>query len=228
MSALRLSVLLFAAAALGACASTPTYGPELSRAETARTPTELWAAEVRPQAQEIYLAVHAQGLSATQSDALAVFAGEWQAGGRGPVTLRAPVGGPDAAMVSRSTESARAALAGYGAQVQVEGYEAKGDARAPLIVARQRYSVSLPTCGLQWENISRSASNNVQSQFGCAVSANVAAQVANPADLLGPTATDPIDARRREVVLEKYRKGENTATVRDNQATGTVSEVVKQ
>ncbi len=227
MSALRLSVLVFAAAALSACASTPWSPPEPTRAEAARTPTELWTAEVKPQAAEIYLAVHAQGLSPTQQDALAGFAGEWRLGGRGPITLRAPVGGPDAAMVSRATEGARATLASYGAEVRVQGYEAGGDVRAPLIVGRESYAVSIPTCGQQWDNISRSATNQVQSQFGCSVTANMAAQVANPADLLGPSAIDPVDAQRRDVMLGKYRRGEVTASATDSQAKGAVSQVVK-
>ena len=227
MSALRLSVLVFAAAALSACASTPWSPPEPTRAEAARTPTELWTADVRPQAAEIRLAVHAQGLSLNQQDALARFAGEWRLGGRGPITLRAPVGGPDAAMVSRATEGARATLASYGAEVRVQGYEAGGDVRAPLIVGRESYAVSIPTCGQQWDNISRSATNQVQSQFGCSVTANMAAQIANPSDLLGPAAIDPADAQRRAVVLDKYRKGEITASARDSQATGAVSQVVK-
>lgn len=227
MSALRLSVLVFAAAALSACASTPWSPPEPTRAEAARTPTELWTAEVKPQAAEIYLAVHAQGLSPTQQDALAGFAGEWRLGGRGPITLRAPVGGPDAAMVSRATEGARATLASYGAEVRVQGYEAGGDVRAPLIVGRESYAVSIPTCGQQWDNISRSATNQVQSQFGCSVTANMAAQVANPADLLGPSAIDPVDAQRRDVMLGKYRRGEVTASASDSQARGAVSQVVK-
>lgn len=226
MSALRLSVLLLAGAALSGCASGP-LSHQPTRAETARTPIDLWAAEVRPQAEEIALAVHAQGLSPTQSDALAGFAGQWREGGRGAITLRAPVGGPDPAMVSRSTESARALLASYGADVQVQGYDAQGDRAAPLIVARERYTVSVPTCGQQWDNLSRSATNQVQSQFGCAVSANMAVQVANPADLLGPRAVDPADAQRRDVVLGKYRKGEITASARDEQAQGTVSQVIK-
>ena len=227
MSALRLSVLVLAAAALSACASTPRPPPEPTRAEAARTPTELWTAEVKPQAAEIYLAVHAQGLSPTQQDALAGFAGEWRLGGRGPITLRAPVGGPDAAMVSRATEGARATLASYGAEVRVQGYEAGGDVRAPLIVGRESYAVSIPTCGQQWDNISRSATNQVQSQFGCSVTANMAAQVANPADLLGPSAIDPVDAQRRDVMLGKYRRGEVTASATDSQAKGAVSQVVK-
>jgi len=226
MSALRLSVLLFAGAALSACASGPPRAPELSRAEAARTPTELWAADVRPQPEEIRLAVHAQGLSSTQQDALARFAGDWRLGAGGPITLRAPVGGPDAATVSRAAEGARAMLTSYGAEVRIQGYEANGDPRAPLIVAREGYAVSIPRCGQTWDNISRSATNDVQSQFGCAVTANMAAQIANPADLLGPAAIDPADAQRRDVALGKYRKGEVTASANDSQAKGTVSQVV--
>ncbi|WP_312164808.1 CpaD family pilus assembly lipoprotein [Phenylobacterium sp.] len=227
MSASRLSLVLLATAALGACATVAPMAPAPSRASIAKTPTELWTPEVAPQPERIMLAVHAQGLSSTQADALAAFADDWRAGGRGPVTLQAPVGGPDPAMVSRSTEGVRALLASYGAQVHVSGYEAKGDPRAPLIVGRERYAVSLPTCGLEWGNISRSATNEVQSNFGCAVSANIAAQIANPGDLLGPAEITAIDAQRRGVVLDKYRKGEVTAAARDDQAKGTVSQVVK-
>ena len=86
--------------------------------------------------------------------------------------------------------------------------------------------MSIPTCGQQWDNISRSATNQVQSQFGCSVTANMAAQVANPADLLGPSAIDPVDAQRRDVMLGKYRRGEVTASASDSQAKGTVSQVV--
>ena len=56
---------------------------------------------------------------------------------------------------------------------------------------------------------------------------NVAVQVANPGDLRGPSATTPADAQRRGVVLDKYRKGETTASARDEQAAGDVSKVVK-
>ena len=44
--------------------------------------------------------------------------------------------------------------------------------------------------------------------FGCAQQRNLAAQVANPADLLGPRTMEPADAERRDVVLDKYRQGQ--------------------
>ena len=44
--------------------------------------------------------------------------------------------------------------------------------------------------------------------LGCATQRNLAAMVANPADLVQPRGEDPISTSRRTVVLDKYRKGE--------------------
>ena len=44
----------------------------------------------------------------------------------------------------------------------------------------------------------------------CAQQRNLAAQIANPADLLGPRTVDPADAERRAVVFDKYRQGRPT------------------
>lgn len=228
MSVSRLLVLPLAAAALAACASP---APPPGALVEARTPSEIWQPQVEIQPTEIRLAVHAQGLSPSQSDALGVFAADWRAaGGHGPVTLRAPVGGPEPGAVSQASEAVRVALGGLGvpaSAIRIVGYEANGAANAPLIVGRDAYAVTIPACGRDWTNIAHSANNQVQPNFGCAVTANMAAQIANPADLRGPSATTPADAARRSTVLDKYRKGEPTASARDDQATGAVSQVVK-
>ena len=78
-----------------------------------------------------------------------------------------------------------------------------------------------------WTDLRRSAQNTVQPNFGCAVTANVAAQIADPSDLLGPRPTDPSDAGRRAVVLDKYRKGQRTGAATDNRADGAVSNAVQ-
>lgn len=226
MSAPRLLVLA-AALALGACAS--KVPPPVGKVDAPRTPTELWRAEVKTQPQEIRLAVHGDGLSAGQTDALATFAEGWRAEG-GPIVLRAPVGGPEAAAVARSTEHVRGYLLAQGvsnADVSVMGYDARGDRAAPLMLTRQQYSVTVPTCGREWTNIAHSRDNEVQANFGCATTANMAAQMANPADLLHPATSTPPDAQRRDVVLEKYRKGEITATAKDEQASGAVAQAGK-
>ena len=69
--------------------------------------------------------------------------------------------------------------------------------------------------------------NDVQKNFGCATTANMAAQVANPADLMGASDTAPIDAGRRMDVLSKYRQGKVTSSEKDEQAKGSVAQAVK-
>jgi pilus assembly protein CpaD len=221
-------IALALAATLSACASTPPLQAE--RAALARTPTELWKAEIAAQPEEIRLAVRAQGLSPNQAGALTTFADTWRSADGGEIIVQAPVGGPDPSAVSRSGESARTFLVEQGvpaSAIRLLGYDAKGDAGAPLVVGFLRYALTIPDCGRTWTNISHSMANQVQPNFGCAVTANMAAQVANPADWARPRPIDPADAQRRAVVLEKYRKGELTSSEKDEKASGTVSLVVK-
>ena len=58
-----------------------------------------------------------------------------------------------------------------------------------------------------WSNIT---SNTSLPSFGCAVNENIAMMLADPRDAQGQRRLDPADAQRQGVLLEKYRKGENT------------------
>lgn len=227
MSAPRF-IALALTAALSACAAAPPL--QAGQVSMARTPTELWKADVTTQPEEIRLAVRAQGLSPNQADALTTFADSWRSADGGEVIVQAPVGGPDPVAVSRSGENARSFLVEQGVPanaIRLLGYDAKGDAAAPLVVGFLRYAVNIPDCGRSWTNIAHSMTNQPQPNFGCAVTANMAAQVANPADLATPHRFDPADAQRRAVVLDKYRKGELTSSQADEKAKGTLSSVVK-
>ena len=94
------------------------------------------------------------------------------------------------------------------------------------MVGFKRYVAVTPRCG-DWPSVTRTASNQPISNLGCAVAANMAAQVANPGDLVGARPMDPADAGRRTAVLGKYRAGEVTSTAKDEQASGAVSTAVQ-
>ena len=47
--------------------------------------------------------------------------------------------------------------------------------------------------------------NKHYANFGCSYQNNVAAQIANPADLLGPRKQTPIDAANRSAVIDDYQ-----------------------
>ncbi|WP_374575449.1 CpaD family pilus assembly protein [Phenylobacterium sp.] len=225
--ALRLLAAAGLSAGLAACAA-----PRVPDAVAgARLPSEQFAARVVTSPAEVRLAVHADGLSANQADALAAFASDWREAEGGPIRIQTPGGaGADPAAAYRAAAGVRNRLVAAGVpdgMIAVASYDAAGKADAPIVVGYVRYQVDLPRCGQRWTDLSRTGSNEAQPNFGCAVTANIAAQIADPADLAGPRAMGPADAGRREVVLEHYRKGEITSSARDENANGAVSKAVK-
>lgn len=211
-------IVLAAAVALSACASRP--------AELATTPTEIWTDKVKvdKQPDSLLLGVHADGLSPNQAASVAGFIDQWRQVEGGEITVQVPVGASP-----RMVAGVQAALAAQGApigSIVLASYDAAGDAAAPIIVAYDRYTVETPKCGTDWESLTRTRNNEAYANFGCAVTANIAAQVANPEDLLHPRATTPVDAQRRAVVLGKYRAGEKTSSVREDQAAATLSKAI--
>ena len=182
------------------------------------------------QTDQTLLAVHPRGLSRTQAAAVAQMGARWrEAGGRG-VMVRAPQGAAQQADAYMMAEQVRGVLIDAGVApdaIQIQAYDAGGDSGAPLIAEFGRYVASVPRCGGNWDNLTGTQSNGTHANFGCAVSANMAAQIANPADIVAPRTMDPADASRRSVVLDHYRKGETTATQTDPQGSGTVSQAVR-
>jgi pilus assembly protein CpaD len=87
-------------------------------------------------------------------------------------------------------------------------------------------------CGKWPDNLGPSADpkhfENVQYyNFGCATQRNLAAQVANPTDLVQPRAEGPVYAMRRTTVLDKYRKGESPASTDPNSEKGKIGDIGK-
>ena len=68
--------------------------------------------------------------------------------------------------------------------------------------------------------------NSALPSFGCAVSYNLAAQIADPSDLVGAQKLDPADTARRAIVLSKYRNGEPTTATRSAESSGAISKAV--
>jgi pilus assembly protein CpaD len=205
-------VVVVAALALAGCAGNKAV-------RNAITPTE-----VESQPQIIRLGVHADGMSPNQAAAVADFVGEWMQVDGGLITVQAPLGASP-----RMVASVQAHLVAQGAplsMIDLASYDAAGDAAAPIVVAYDRFMVDTPRCGQNWESLTRTRNNEAFGNFGCAVTANIAAQVANPQDLIRPRAMTPADAQRRATVLGKYRLGDTTSSARDTQAAGAISQAI--
>ena len=83
-----------------------------------------------------------------------------------------------------------------------------------------------PDCEGGWDNLTSTRNNGPSTHFGCAVTANLAAMIADPRHLIAPAAVAPPDGDRRQTVLGKYKKGEVTSSTVDQQANGAVSRAV--
>jgi pilus assembly protein CpaD len=220
----RLAPLGLASLLLAACVH-----PENQRADNAVTPTELYKLKAEDQADRILLAVHADGLSPAQDEAVEALAARWREGGARAIQISAPTSPVDVAAAYKAAQAVRERLIAQGipgAAIQQSSYEAAGDPKAPLKVEFTRYQADVPACGRSWENLTATQDNAVQSNFGCAVTANMAVQIADPADIAAPHAGGSVDMGRRVTVMQAYRKGQITSANVDSKASGVVSGAV--
>ena len=80
------------------------------------------------------------------------------------------------------------------------------DDAAPIRIAFMAITASTGECGRWPEDLlANTTENKHYANFGCATQNNLAAQLANPGDLIAPRGMTPIDAERRSTVIEAYR-----------------------
>lgn len=162
---------------------------------------------------------------------IAAFAAAYRDKGHGRVTIATPAGAPNSGAAASLVSDIRTALmeAGIAKQdITYTAYQAPSNqVNAPVMVSYTHYVAEATPCHGLTQDVAYMPSNSEPDSFGCTTQANLAAMVADPADLLGLRAIDTADADRRGTVLDKYRKGEMTATKREDQDSGAVSKVDK-
>ena len=187
------------------------------------TPTERFSMKVEQHPEQMAFAAHATGLSDNQRSALSRYVEGWMANGGGAIAVSTPKAGGDAA--SRTAWAIKARLQQLGVSdedVRVQGYDSD-QAGAPVLVVYQKYAAVLPQCGKSWTDLAANGKNNGQANFGCAVTSNMAAQIANPRDIVTPADMGPSDAARRATIFEKYRKGDPTGATNPDANAGKVA-----
>jgi pilus assembly protein CpaD len=153
-------------------------------------------------------------------DAVRGFADTYRESASGTVNIMTPIGSPNVAAASRVAGQIRTELINQGIpedRIAMVSYQAAstGDA-APIRLSYYGIRASTGPCG-RWPKdlVLNTADNKHYENFGCATQNNLAAQIADPSDLLAPRGMTPIDAERRDVVLRNYR--EYGASASDNE-----------
>jgi len=91
-------------------------------------------------------------------------------------------------------------------RIVVSSYSAPAvDESSPIRVSYVGLKAQTDKCGRWPSDISESSENKHYADFGCSYQNNLAAQVADPADLIGPRKQTTIDAEQRSGVIDRYR-----------------------
>lgn len=221
---MRILLIAASAVAVAACAQT---GAGSSGELPPITPLARYALRVEPGLDRIALAVHDTGVSAAQDEALTALAARWRGGAVGRLFIQSPsVDDPVAAGMAWAVHDA---LVRKGVPAQAMTVEAYGapDARAPILAGFETVQASIPNCAAERGTLNARISNGPSPGLGCAVNANLAAQIDDPRDIARPRAMTPSDSGRAAVVFQAYRAGENTSAPQDELVAGRISRAVE-
>lgn len=191
------------------------------------TPLSRYALQVEPGLDRIALAVHDQGLSSNQHAALRDLAARYGASGSGQVRIESPAGDDPVAVEQAYAVRAFLQASGVpGDRIQMAAYNAP-DPRAPVLAGFETIRAHIPDCSTEARNMAGRTSNQSSGGFGCAINANIAAQIADPRDILAARPMTPADSGRAAVVFDNYRRGQISSTPQEPLVNGRISGAVE-
>lgn len=172
---------------------------------------------------------YSAGLNVLQRGEVQSFARAFRSDGAGEMSIHVPQGAPNQSAAFATANTLRQLLQSAGvppAGIQVRAYQpAPGVASPPILLAYPRVRASIThRCGSS-SDLDITFDNAAWDNFGCANQQNFAAMVANPNDVMTPRPMDRIDPARRYTVIDAFRSGNDTATLRNDANAGSLSTV---
>jgi pilus assembly protein CpaD len=143
--------------------------------------------------------------------------------GNGAISISAPAGADAQAAIAYFGE--RMASAGVPRERILVGTREATDGKVEL--GYIGYDATLASCGDWSSNLGYTASNRVSANLGCASQHNLAAQIADPRDLVAPEPMGPGDAARRATVYGNYKDGKPTGATLTPDQSAAVADVNK-
>ncbi len=185
---------------------------------------------------EVFIGQSRGSLTPTQRAEVLAFSKVWKSEATGGVVIDVPTGTQNQYAASHALREINSIFAASGVPAQsiaVRHYTPDNPEKFPTL--KLKYSTIVAEagpCGLWPADLgpTMTAAYNDNLNYwnlGCSNQRNLAAMVANPADLVQPRAESPAWASRRTTVLEKYRQGQSPETTYPNQNQGKVSDVAR-
>ena len=227
----RSTVALVAVVALAGCSKMAAFNnpkPLVAASVEERHPIRVTNRSV---AIKLPVDVGAYGLTGRQKRKVRRFlAGYKNSGDSGRIVVAAPSGGQNEAATFNALRDLRSVMLSYRISrgtIAFRPYHAGRNPNPSIKLSYGRYVAEGPECGDWPENLAEDKLNQNYSNFGCASQRNLAAMIANPRDLVRPRGETPRYGGRRDVVFEKYTKGDTTVSQKSEDESGAVSDVAK-
>ncbi len=197
-------------------------GTALDRnAVTARATTEYLEVNLNPMDSQLRL---------TEIARVRGFLADYNARGHGPLIMSVPKGAENPQLAIEAVAEARDMAWEAGIeyeQIAGSAYDARGRRDAPVVLAFKAYEAIAPDCpSLSQVDFSNAVSNSDLPTLGCAVRTNMAAMIADPADVFSQRELEGTDIIRRQTQLEAWREGGETAAGRSDAESGAISAAV--
>jgi pilus assembly protein CpaD len=234
-TARHIGVLVLLAASLGGCMATGKREDVTGAVPNDYRLRHPIAVKEAEQTLDLFVGARRGGLTPTQRSEVLAFAQSWHSEATGGVIIDVPAGTPNARAAHETAQEVRAILTGAGIPpraIQLRpSRSGSPTSMATLRVNYPRMAAKAGPCGLWPDDLGPTLDpqyehNRPYWNLGCATQRNLASMVDNPADLVQPRSETPLHAGRRSTALDKYRKGESTATTYPD-SKATVSDVAK-
>jgi pilus assembly protein CpaD len=163
----------------------------------------------KEQVTDIPVGAADRGMTRSQREQLQGFLGSYDRSAASVVQILLPEGSANEAAARRAAaglaEVARSAGVPRG-RITILSYRVNApDSQPPIRVSYSKVVASAGPCGRWPEDLMKNSENKHYADFGCSYQRNLAAQVANPNDLIGPRKMGDIDAANRNNVINVYR-----------------------
>lgn len=174
--------------------------------------------KVAESVERLELYARPDGLELSQRDeyAVAAFLDAYRAQGSGPIYINRPASAANSqgvrdtnALVDRLMSRAGISLA----TAQAGTYHTRPGDPAPVILSYRTLRAVPQDCA-NLLSLHDTHMNSVTPEFGCFASANLAAMISDPRQLIEPYTTQSPNAQRRQVVYDRYIEGVSTASER--------------
>ena len=156
------------------------------------------------------------GLTAATRDLIKGFAQDYAITSKSTIRIAIPMNAANSAAANGVRNQVRKVLIDAGVaspRIVMTNYNSPStDVSAPVRLSYIAVTAITDECG-QWPSDLTGPTvtqNKNYENFGCANQQNLAAQIANPTDLVGPRGMTPIDAVNRATIIDTYRDAEPT------------------